>query len=540
MNRTYQPQGSGRINDRPDRSDLWLVLGITLFGAALRLYNLGAASLWTDEAFSAWAAGNSLPDIWHIVAARESKPPLYYWLLHFWLAAGDNEATLRLMSVMFGTLVVPVVYAIGRILGGRDVAAMTAFLMSISPVNIHYSREARMYSFLAVAGAVSILGLAQLLNSLRTAPLSVGKSCRAGPSAPSGQRTSSWRTVRATAPWLAYIMGTTAALWVQYPAVFLPIAANFVVLGITRVLTVRARFAFCWVVAQVTVIALCIPLIPLYIHQSSGPNLLVPTPPPNPWTILSGLTPDFTVFEGAPRLYRATAPLELTLAAGAAALALRAWRGNRHWLVFTVGLWLIPLAGEIIVSMVWRPVLVGRTLIWSTIPLYLITSIAVTQLRRWPVYRAATLVVLMFTMMFALTVDYWRTPRREDWRPVAAYVARVARGEDIILFNDSLVERPFDYYFKRYHISVAEQGVPSDHAGNFIIAEPRMTNADIPALQSFAHGEKRLWLVYSHSWWTDPHGLVPAALGQVARLVDHKVFTSSREPIEVFLYEGHR
>lgn len=63
MNRTYQPQGSGRIHDRPDRSDLWLVLGITLFGAALRLYNLGAASLWTDEAFSAWAAGNSLPDI---------------------------------------------------------------------------------------------------------------------------------------------------------------------------------------------------------------------------------------------------------------------------------------------------------------------------------------------------------------------------------------------------------------------------------------------------------------------------------------------
>jgi hypothetical protein len=63
-----------------------------------------------------------------------------------------------------------------------------------------------------------------------------------------------------------------------------------------------------------------------------------------------------------------------------------------------------------------------------------------------------------------------------------------------------------------------------------------MTSADVPALRSFAARQRRIWLVYSHNWYTDPLGLVPRNLGQVGRLIDYKAF-ASREPIVVFLYK---
>jgi hypothetical protein len=63
-----------------------------------------------------------------------------------------------------------------------------------------------------------------------------------------------------------------------------------------------------------------------------------------------------------------------------------------------------------------------------------------------------------------------------------------------------------------------------------------MTSADLPALRFFSASHTRIWLVYSHNWYTDPSGLVPRNLGQAAELTDDKAF-ASRGPIAVFLYE---
>lgn len=39
-----------------------------------------------------------------------------------------------------------------------------------------------------------------------------------------------------------------------------------------------------------------------------------------------------------------------------------------------------------------------------------------------------------------------------------------------------------------------------------------MTAADLPALASRVQGRDQVWLVYSHAWYTDPGGLIPAEL----------------------------
>ena len=53
---------------------------------ALRLFRLGADSLWYDETVSTLLAGSPLPDLIRHTAG-DIHPPLYYILLRGWLIA---------------------------------------------------------------------------------------------------------------------------------------------------------------------------------------------------------------------------------------------------------------------------------------------------------------------------------------------------------------------------------------------------------------------------------------------------------------------
>ena len=48
-----------------------------------------------------------------------------------------------------------------------------------------------------------------------------------------------------------------------------------------------------------------------------------------------------------------------------------------------------------------------------------------------------------------------------------------------------------------------------------------MTEADLDRLAVLVQGRERVWLVYSHNWYTDPQGLIPAALAQGYAQVEH-------------------
>ena len=89
------------------------MVGLALFGAALlvRLYRLGAQSLWLDEG-SSWELsragwGALLRDLLNPAAAY----PLYHLLLKAWMGLfGDAEWALRLPSALAGALAVAAVY----------------------------------------------------------------------------------------------------------------------------------------------------------------------------------------------------------------------------------------------------------------------------------------------------------------------------------------------------------------------------------------------------------------------------------------------
>ena len=143
------------------------LIGVLWAAFALRLQNLGVQSLWYDETVSAHLATKSLFDlIAH--TARDIHPPLYYILLYFWQASlGSTEFALAYFSLWWGVLLVASSATFARWLGGNHLALLTAALVTLSPFNVWYSQEVRMYTLGATLGVWTLMALWQLTRGTR-------------------------------------------------------------------------------------------------------------------------------------------------------------------------------------------------------------------------------------------------------------------------------------------------------------------------------------------------------------------------------------
>ena len=170
----------------------WLVLIITLAGGFLRVLFIGTKGMWLDETFSVWVANQSVPDMLQWIVKIDPHPPLYYLLLHYWIAYnGDTPYYARLLSALFGTATIPIIYLIGRRLSGATAGLVAAVLLAFSPFNIYFAQEARMYTFLMFNAAVAIYALARLLTDARAA-MPIGSQLR--------EYVHTWRTSGPVAP----------------------------------------------------------------------------------------------------------------------------------------------------------------------------------------------------------------------------------------------------------------------------------------------------------------------------------------------------
>ncbi len=162
------------------RSVLFLLFLILALAVFLRFYRIDAQSLWNDEGTSAALALRDLPTITRD-AAHDIHPPLYYWLLHFWVRLwGVSELALRSLSALLGVGAVALVFLIGEALFGVQVGLLAALLAALSPFQVYYSQETRMYMLLA---AVACLGTYALVRYLEAEASHHGAGTERGPSA---------------------------------------------------------------------------------------------------------------------------------------------------------------------------------------------------------------------------------------------------------------------------------------------------------------------------------------------------------------------
>ena len=121
-------------------------LGVLMLACVVRLYDVTQPVLWMDEAYSVTLAAMPPSQI-VLHAARDVHPPLYYVLLHFWMAVfGKSLLAVRGLSVLCGSLTVLVAMAISVRLANRRTALIAGILLALLPIAVRYSQEVRMYA----------------------------------------------------------------------------------------------------------------------------------------------------------------------------------------------------------------------------------------------------------------------------------------------------------------------------------------------------------------------------------------------------------
>lgn len=156
---------------------LILLLLITLFGAFLRFYKILEFPIQLNhdeitQLYDAWSVattgkdiyGNFMPFIFESV--NDHKPPFYtYATAVFYFLLGNNEITIKAPGLIAGILAIPVVYFFTlQLINNRQIALLAAFLTSIAPFELFYSRK----SFENGSGVVlMMLGFGLILSHIK-------------------------------------------------------------------------------------------------------------------------------------------------------------------------------------------------------------------------------------------------------------------------------------------------------------------------------------------------------------------------------------
>jgi hypothetical protein len=554
----------------------WMVLSITLIGGILRVFLLGNKGMTMDETFSLWLANHSIVDMLHWIVKIDQNPPLYYLLLHYWMAFnGDTPYYARLLSALFGAGTIPIIYLIGKRISGAVMGLAAAVIMALSPFNIRLAQDARMYTLLAFNASVAMYALVRLLTDARSVR-PIGSQFREylrawptpGPVKPDtkgdfsykvvSRNQTRWRAwisrhrwlpiqaIETDLAWVVFIVFSAATMLSHNTAVLFPLAANIFVLGLLlfqRIKKTGASPSFQapslgnWVKAQIGIFLLWSPWIFAFIQQTSRvyQEFWIPTPG---WDTVTQV---FRSFLNENTLFQANLVIIIwILYALVLCLGLVHFRKNISRLLFLVALFAIPFLGELIVS-IRRPIFVDQTLIWTTIPLFLVLAAGIAQLR-FRYVSILALGILSAINLFSAS-DYYRFAQTEDWSNVSRDVIGFVEKDDLILFNATRAQIPFDYYSKLYDpnsvqlekfIEAEQHGVPVDMFDSGIL-EPKMSESDIPRLLSLLRGHNRVWLVTSQSWYTDPMGLIPQTLASQRKLIKQ----SDYDGVDVRLY-GNR
>ena len=142
------------IEGAPARRAGDVALGLAvLVGAVLRLWDLGATPLSIDETYTALAGRLGAVDLVRHIDATDPHGPLSYLVLQPIASHTADVGTLRLVSAVASVLALVALAVWQRRAGLAGVVATAVF--AVSPFQLMYGREVRMYGLLSLAGVVA-------------------------------------------------------------------------------------------------------------------------------------------------------------------------------------------------------------------------------------------------------------------------------------------------------------------------------------------------------------------------------------------------
>lgn len=529
-----------------------LLLLLIVIGLLLRLYTIGDKSIWLDEAFSIWLANQPLTDLFGWLIQIDQHPPLYYTLLSLWQTLfGDQQGTVRLISALASTLTIPFFYHTAHRLFDENTALVATLLLALAPFHVQYAQETRMYALLTLLVAIALYLLTRmLLDPVEEEPR--------------------WL-------WPAFgVAQATVMLTHNTAAVFFPMALNLAIGSgivwsrwrreiISLPVLNHVNFVRRWMCIQGLALLCWLPWSVPFVIQTVGVDrsfwLSYPT-----WRVVYATLHNFHLAH----LPGAMVPWPIADALYWGLAALGIWRLRRRGalLGLLLAIFLVPIVGTLLVSL-RRPIFLERTLIWVTLPYYVLVAVGIIQLRSGIVYfvdvtnrligggheirRSAkkmtqlgrlaepytptswhgqrwlttlipgVILIVMVSLNLLALNHYYHRVEKEAWDVAATYVAERIQPDDLLLFNASWTQLPFDYYFRRYvfddGFNVERRGFPVDLFDRSVL-EPQMTPADLPRLTTLLAGYKDVWLIYSHESYTDPDSLISRELHKERQIVE--------------------
>ena len=137
---------------------------VLIIGFCLRIYKLGTHSFWYDEAMTLFVVFNLNLQTLAKYCIHMTWPPLFHFLLKFWIVLGESEFLLRLFLVLFSLFSIVLIYSIGKRLFDQKVGLISACLLTLSPFHIYYSQELNNYGFFVFLVLLSVYCFIMVLN----------------------------------------------------------------------------------------------------------------------------------------------------------------------------------------------------------------------------------------------------------------------------------------------------------------------------------------------------------------------------------------
>lgn len=128
---------------------------LAILAVTLRIPNLGRA-YWVDEGISVGIASHPISQI-PALLRLDGSPPLFYVILHLWLAVfGSSEVSTHLLAMAESLVVIPVAWWSARTLFGERSAWCAAVLAATNPFLNWYATETRMYPLVCALAIVAV------------------------------------------------------------------------------------------------------------------------------------------------------------------------------------------------------------------------------------------------------------------------------------------------------------------------------------------------------------------------------------------------
>lgn len=470
--RKMTPYDAGEKPARMNKRWMLVFALIFLTGVAVRLVHITKESVWWDE-FATVAFLKPPPEYeaspeynrWNQVVMRQNSPtlgaflrqnkdldpaamPMYLAVEYYWNRfVSASTLSLRLLSVLFGLITLPLLFLVGAHLFGRNVGLIAMFCLALSPIHIQFSREIRMYGLMTLLAVIAVYVFCHIIEG-------------------GGKK---W--------WGLYGIVMLALSWTHPFALLLPVSMGVFWL-LSRPRDIVRLFKWGLLTALVALPAALWVLTIQFWGQDSTESWMRA---PNLIELINDIFADDAI--GATYQLNATPDAWSAIVGGSAAQWIISWRwavgraavavsigclvwlfvlpllkrGQKEVLVghspavvvapawsFFLGLWLIlPPVMLWMLSVLWRPCHQPRYTVHSSLALYLAIGCAVMALpRRWLRALCITIIVLFYGYQQMLMLGQ---PQHPDWLGASRTIISEARTDDLILSHNWLWKRVFAY-----------------------------------------------------------------------------------------------